>query len=77
MIVEKHSRIRIANPTITQVGLDLSLMGRKMISMNRIRAAVIMKETDSDWTTVGVFFIYLFFEYGVIIYSCKKKDRFF
>ena len=56
MIVEKHSRIRIANPTITQVGLDLSLMGRKMISMNRIRTAVIMKETDSDWTTVGVIF---------------------
>ena len=36
-----------------------------------------MKETDSDWTTVGVFLIYLFFEYGVIIYSCNKKDRFF
>ena len=56
MIVEKHSRIRIANPTMTQVGLDLRLMGRKMISMNRIRTAVIMKETDSDWTTVGVIY---------------------
>ena len=56
VIVEKHSRIRIANPTITQIGLDLRLMGLKMISMNRIRTAVIMKETDSDWTTVGVIF---------------------
>ena len=56
VIVEKHSRIRIANPTITQIGLDLRFMGLKMISMNRIRTAVIMKETDSDWTTVGVIF---------------------
>ena len=57
MIIEKHSRIRIANPTITQVGLDLSLMGRKMINMNRLRNAIIMKETDSDWTTVGVLYM--------------------
>ena len=62
MIVEKHSRIRIANPTITQVGLDLSLMGRKMIGLNRIRTAIIMKETDSDWTTVGVIYRYVIFE---------------
>ena len=31
VIVEKHSRIRIANPTITQIGLDLRFMGLKMI----------------------------------------------
>ena len=30
MIVEKHSKLRISNPVITQMSLDLSLMGRKM-----------------------------------------------
>lgn len=54
MIIEKHTKIRIANPTITQISLDLSLMGRKMIPMNRIRNAIIMGETNSDWTTIGI-----------------------
>lgn len=54
MIIEKHSKLRIANPVISQMSLDLSLMGRKMISMHRIRTAIMMRETDGDWTTIGV-----------------------
>ena len=54
MIVEKHTKLRIVNPTITQISLDLSLMGRKMIPMHRIKTAIMMHETDSDWTTIGV-----------------------
>ena len=53
MIVEKHSKLRISNPVITQMSLDLSLMGRKMIQLHRIKTAIMMKETDSDWTTIG------------------------
>ena len=43
MIIEKHSKIRIANPVISQMSLDLSLMGRKMISMHRIKTAIMMR----------------------------------
>jgi hypothetical protein len=31
-------------------------MGRKMIPMNRLKNAIIMGETDGDWTTIGVNF---------------------
>jgi hypothetical protein len=48
MLVEKHSRIRIANPEITQVSFDLSLVGRKFIPVQRLKSAISMKETDGE-----------------------------
>ncbi len=56
MIVEKNSRLRIANPLMTQISLDLSLMGRKMIPIHKLRTAIVMKETDGDWTTIGAIY---------------------
>ena len=56
MMIEKHTKIRIANPTITQVQLDLSLLGRKLIPLSKLRQSIVLKETDSDWTTIGVIY---------------------
>ena len=56
VITEKHSRIRISKPLISQTQLDLSLVGRKMIPLYRIKTAITMKETEGDWTTIGVIY---------------------
>ena len=56
VITEKHSRIRISNPLISQTQLDLSLVGRKMIPLYRIKTAITMRETEGDWTTIGVIY---------------------
>ena len=56
MMIEKHTKIRIANPTVTQVQLDLSLLGRKLIPLSKLRQAIVLKETNSDWTTIGVIY---------------------
>ena len=56
MMIEKHTKIRIANPTITQVQLDLSLLGRKLIPLSKLRQAIVLKETNCDWTTIGVIY---------------------
>ena len=56
VITEKHSRIRISKPLISQTQLDLSLVGRKMIPLYRIKTAITMRETEGDWTTIGVIY---------------------
>ena len=56
VITEKHSRIRISKPLISQTQLDLSLVGRKMIPLYRIKTAITMRETEGDWTTMGVIY---------------------
>ena len=56
MMIERNTKIRIANPSVTQVQLDLSLLGRKLIPMSKLRQAIVLKETDSDWTTIGVIY---------------------
>ena len=49
-MTEKHSKIRIVNPEITQVSFDLSLVGRKFIPVQRLNSAISMKETDGKLT---------------------------
>ena len=56
VITEKHSRIRISKPLINQTQLDLALVGRKFVPLYRIKAAITMRETEGDWTTIGVIY---------------------
>ena len=48
VMTEKNSRIRISSPLVTQVQLDLGLVGRKMIPLHRIKTAITMKETEGE-----------------------------
>ena len=56
VITEKHSRIRISKPMVSQTQLDLGLVGRKMVPLHRIKTAITMRETEGDWTTMGVIY---------------------
>ena len=46
VMTEKHSRIRISCPLVTQTQLDLALVGRKMVPLYTIKTAITMKETE-------------------------------
>lgn len=49
--MEKHSRIRISNPEIDQVTLDLSLVGRKFIPINRLKSSVSKKDLEGMYAS--------------------------
>ncbi len=49
VLVEKNSRIRISNPEVNQVTFDLSLVGRKFISVQRLKSALPKKEVEGNF----------------------------
>ena len=53
LLHESHSKLRIANPLVDQTALNLSMVGRKMIPMQRLKTAILNKETEGMYG--GVF----------------------
>ena len=60
LLHESHSKLRIANPMLDQQALNLSMVGRKMVPVHRLKNAIINKETEgkfkvnSHWPTFFV-----------------------
>ena len=53
VLVEKHSRIRIANAKVSQAQLSSLLSGRKFLAMNSLNK---LPAGQEDWVTLGVLF---------------------
>ena len=53
LLHESHSKLRIANPLVDQTALNLSMVGRKMIPMQRLKSAILNNETEGMY--FGVF----------------------
>ena len=56
LMLETHSKLRIVNPLVDQTAFNLSLVGRKMIPIHRLKNAITFKETEGNWATVGAIF---------------------
>ena len=53
LLHESHSKLRIANPMLDQQALNLSMVGRKMVPVHRLKNAIINKETEGKFKVNG------------------------